>query len=229
MSHSAEPPSSAEAPSSPSGTVSWAAVVPVKPFSRAKSRLAGLGEHARLDLVAAFAHDTVGAVSDSARVGLVVVVTDEPALSRALAGTDVVAVPEGHGGDLNATLVQGAAEALRRRPDLRPLALCADLPALTGPALDGFLSGLTAVGSDFFVADAAGTGTTTYLASTLEAFAPHFGPASARAHREAGAQAVSDLAPARLRRDVDTPDDLAEAVALGVGERTRWAVTRHRL
>lgn len=213
----------------PSGTVSWAAVVPVKAFSRAKSRLAGLGEQARLDLVAAFAVDTVSAVAQSSRVGLVVVVTDELELVRALAGTGVVAVPEGHGDDLNATLVQGAAEGLRRRPDLRPLAICADLPALTGDSVDDFLGGLTVVGTDWFVADDAGTGTTTYLASTLDAFAPRFGTGSASAHRAAGAGEVSDVAPPGLRRDVDTPQDLVDAIALGVGERTRWAVTRHRL
>ena len=223
-----DPPSDVPPPA-PSGELSWAAVVPVKPFARAKSRLAGLGEQARLDLVAAFAHDTVSAVAESGRVGLVVVVTDELALVRAFAGSGVVAVPEGHGDDLNATLLQGAAEALRRRPDLRPLAVCADLPALTGAALDEFLGAQAAVGTDWFVADVAGTGTTTYLASTLEAFAPRFGPGSADAHRTAGAGEMSEAAPAGLRRDVDTPDDLADAVALGVGERTRWAVTRHRL
>ena len=38
--------------------------------------------------------------------------------------------------DLNASLVQGAAELLRRTPGVRPvLASCADLPALTGPDL----------------------------------------------------------------------------------------------
>jgi 2-phospho-L-lactate guanylyltransferase len=208
---------------------SWAAVVPVKPFARAKSRLAGLGDQARLDLVAAFAHDTVAALAESRHVGLVVVVTDESALSRAFAGTGVVAVPEGHGDDLNATLVQGAAEAARRRPDLRPLAVCADLPALTGEATDLFLGGLPTQGREWFVTDVAATGTTTYLAVDLALFAPRFGHGSAQAHRAAGAADVSGSAPEVLRRDVDTPDDLADAVLLGVGERTRWAVTRHRL
>ena len=214
---------------SPLDGVSWAAVVPVKPFGRAKSRLAGLGREARLDLVAAFAQDTVEALLDSRLAGLVVVVTDELALSRALAGTGAVAVPEGHGGDLNATLGQGASEAVRRRPDLRPLAVCADLPALTGSAVDDFLAALPAEGDDWFVADTAGSGTTTYLAADLAHFAPRFGAESAHAHRTAGAADVSAAAPEVLRRDVDTPEDLAQAVALGVGERTRWAVTRHRL
>jgi 2-phospho-L-lactate guanylyltransferase len=226
MSHTDDP---APVATTPSGTVAWAAVVPVKPFARAKTRLASLGDQARLDLVAAFAQDTVEALSECPRVGLVVVVTDELALSRALAGTGVVAVPEGHGDDLNATLVQGAAEAVRRRPELRPLAVCADLPALTPAAMEDFLAGVVAVGSEWFVADVAGTGTTTYLASTLDAFAPRFGPGSADAHRSSGAEELSPLAPAVLRRDVDTPEDLARAVELGVGERTRWAVTRHRL
>lgn len=207
----------------------WAAVVPVKPFSRAKSRLADLGDEVRRDLVAAFAQDTVEALLDSRRVGLVLVVTDEMALSRALAGTGVVAIPEGHGDDLNATLVQGAAEAARHRPDLMPFALCADLPALTGEAVDRFLGSGFPDGDRWFVADHAGTGTTTYLASAVGHFEPRFGHGSADAHRAAGVVEVSDLAPEVLRRDVDTPADLTQAVALGVGERTRWVVTRHRL
>ena len=32
-----------------------------------------------------------------------------------------------------------------------------------------------------------------------------------------------------LRQDVDTPADLAAARQLGLGERTRWVLTRHRL
>ena len=208
---------------------SWAAVVPVKPFARAKSRLSALGEEARLDLVAALAQDTVAALQDSRAVGLVVVVTDELALVRALAGTGVVAVPEGHGDDLNATLVQGAAEAARRRPGLRPFAVCADLPALTGEDLDGFLAALPEPGPSWFVADRSGTGTTTYLADSTAGFAPAYGIGSARSHRAAGAVEVSALAPDALRSDVDTPEDLAHAVALGVGERTRWVLTRHRL
>ena len=207
----------------------WAAVVPVKPFARAKSRLSTLGDEVRLDLVAAFAHDTVTALQDSCAVDLVLVVTDELALVRALVGTGVVTVPEGHGDDLNATLVQGAAEAVRRRPDLRPLAVCADLPALTGAVLDDFLGSLPGSGPAWFVADRTATGTTTYLARGLDDFAPRFGPGSAAAHRGDGAVDASGAAAPALRRDVDTPEDLAEAVTLGVGERTRWVVTRHRL
>jgi 2-phospho-L-lactate guanylyltransferase len=203
--------------------------VPVKTFARAKSRLSARGEDARLDLVAACAQDTLAALQDSRLVGLVVVVTDELALVRAVAGTGVVAVPEGHGDDLNATLVQGAAEAVRRRPDLRPLAICADLPSLTGADLDAFLAALPEPGPAWFVADRAGTGTTTYLADSPADFSPAYGVGSARSHRAAGAIDVSPLAPEALRRDVDTPEDLADAVDLGVGERTRFVVTRHRL
>ena len=224
---------SSPAPTPRAADAAWAAVVPVKPFARAKSRLASLGDQARHDLVAAFAHDTVTALQDSRRVGLVVVVTDELELVRAFAGTGVVAVPEGHGDDLNATLVQGAAESVRRRPDLRPLAVCADLPSLTGEAVDSFLGSVDHLdgpgAASWFVADAAGTGTTSFLATGLEAFDPHFGPGSAAAHVSAGSRDATGHAPLELRRDVDTPEDLAHAVGLGVGERTRWAVTLHRL
>lgn len=52
---------------------------------------------------------------------------------------------------------------------------------------------------------------------------PRFGAGSAAAHAASGARAVTAGVPT-LRRDVDTPDDLAAAIALGVGPRTAQLV-----
>lgn len=221
------PASAADTRPTSGGT--WVAVVPVKPFGRAKSRLAPLGDSTRRDLAAALAHDTIAALASSRGIALVVVVTDELALAGPLDLPGVVAVPDGHGNDLNETLRQGAAEALRRRPGAGLVAVCADLPALTADAVDDFLSRVPAGLVHGFVPDAPGDGTTTYVARDASAFAPRFGVGSAAAHLAGGAVDLADLAPPALRHDVDSPDDLAAVVGLGAGERTRWALTHHRL
>ena len=49
---------------------------------------------------------------------------------------------------------------------------------------------------------------------------PHFGRDSARAHAGSGASALAGDWP-RLRRDVDTSQDLVRATELGIGPHTR--------
>ncbi|MFN2537599.1 MAG: 2-phospho-L-lactate guanylyltransferase, partial [Mycobacteriales bacterium] len=51
---------------------------------------------------------------------------------------------------------------------------------------------------------------------------PSYGPASRERHLASGA--VQLVAPESVRRDVDTPDDLEHAVALGVGPHTLAAL-----
>jgi 2-phospho-L-lactate guanylyltransferase len=74
-----------------------------------------------------------------------------------------------------------------------------------------------------FVPDAERTGTVLLAGLRPDAVRPSFGPSSARDHARAGARRL-DLPLPRLRRDVDTPADLAAAVALGVGPRTAAAL-----
>jgi 2-phospho-L-lactate guanylyltransferase len=140
---------------------------------------------------------------------------------------------------LNAALLWGAAAAARRWPGTGLAALTADLPALRpaelatalraaghgipaaghGPVAghvpgDGFALGAA------FVPDAAGVGTTLYAVPPGGEFRPMFGGASRARHAAAGAAELALDGIAGLRQDVDTPDDLRAAVALGVGPRT---------
>lgn len=205
---------------------SWGVVIPAKRVSTAKSRLAGLGEEVRRELVVAFLHDTVSAVLESTRVRLVVVVTDDVALAGTASDLGAWAIPDGHGTDLNASLVEGAADVVRRSPGAGVLSTFADLPALTGDDLDAWLD--TAPGTPTaLVADAPGTGTTMLRATTHAAFVPAFGHGSRATHVAAGVRDLTDLAAPGLRRDVDTPADLEAARELRLGERTRWVLTRH--
>ena len=195
----------------------YAALVPVKPPARGKSRLVGADDATRRALAAAFARDTVLACLAADRVAQVLVVTDDVRFAHELGALGCAAIPDGVTGDLNGTLRAAAAEARRRWPGLAGVALCADLPALRPEDLDDALARVPA-GTGAFVADADGVGTTLYTAP-YDAFDPRFGPDSCEAHLGAGAVAIGgDLA--TLRRDVDDLADLEAARALGLGRHT---------
>lgn len=201
-------------------------LVPVKPPARGKSRLSGLEPARRAQLAEAFARDTVAAALACPDVVAVLVVTDDFRLARTLRADGCEVIPDGVTADLNATLVQAAAEASRRWPDSRPVALCADLPALRPDDLSVALATAfrDAAHGPAFVPDLAGTGTTLYSAPRV-AFAPRFGPGSAAAHHALGGVRLDDV-PLGVRLDVDDEDDLALAVRAGVGPRTARMTTR---
>ena len=98
-------------------------------------------------------------------------------------------------------------------------ALSADLPALRPLELSRALKA-AAAWPNAFVPDAAGDGTTLYTAAPGAAFRPAFGGASRSRHAAGGAAELDLDAVPGLRRDVDTPADLRDAVALGLGPRT---------
>jgi len=191
-------------------------LVPVKPPVVGKSRLGELGPRPRTVLAEAFALDTIAACLATDTVAAVLVVTDDAGFSTRAAALGSTAIPDGVSDDLNGTLRQAAAEARRRWPDLRPVAVCADLPALRPAELRAALDAMAGP-HPCFVADAAGVGTTVYAAAYDE-FDPRFGPGSCAAHLDAGARQVE--AAASVRRDVDDLDDLRDALGLGVGPRT---------
>jgi 2-phospho-L-lactate guanylyltransferase len=198
-------------------TEQYVVVVPVKPPAVGKSRLAGIPDDRRRALAAAFALDTVTACLATPGVAAVMAVTDDAHFARQLADAGCAVVPDGHSGDLNASLRLAASEAVRRWPTLHPVAVCADLPALDPVDLAAALDQVT--GSEqHFVADARGTGTTMY-AAPLAGFDPRFGPGSRAAHLEAGAVEIRG-ALRTLRQDVDDEDDLERAGALGLGPHT---------
>lgn len=192
-------------------------VLPVKPPVHGKSRLRDVPDGRRVELAEAFALDTVTACLAATSVAAVLVVTDDAVLAVQLARMGCAAVPDGDSSGLNAALLQGVAEAGRRWPDLQPVALLGDLPALRPADLDEALASLVPDGPSY-VADADGTGTVLYTAP-IDQFAPAFGARSAEAHRFGGALPVPGVL-ASLRRDVDDVDDLMLAVALGVGPAT---------
>jgi 2-phospho-L-lactate guanylyltransferase len=196
----------------------FAVLVPVKRTTVAKSRLGGLGEHTRQRLASAFAADTVTAVLACHVVDRVLVVTDDVVLADRLRAIGADVIPDGTT-DLNGTLVQAAAEMHRRDPALRLAAVCADLPALRPDELALALSTAHPTGMSF-VSDQERVGTTAVIATRVEEFRPLFGDGSRAQHLAAGAFEVDGIDVPGLRRDVDDPADLAEALRLGVGVST---------
>ena len=198
---------------------SFALLVPVKTLTRAKSRLAPPFPAERADLMRAFAQDALAAALRSRSVAHVYVVTDEPGFE----GGAIERLPDEGDGDLNRALTHASVRARLTSPELGVAALCADLPCLTADDLDAALG--AGLSPRWFVADAAGTGTTMLVAGAGVDLAPHFGAGSARHHEESGAVPVRADVPT-LRQDVDTDDDLTSALALGVGDHTAAVLSR---
>jgi 2-phospho-L-lactate guanylyltransferase len=228
------------------GTVSWTVIVPVKRLAVAKSRLRGAAfaphaghaarhgaDEAHEALVLAMALDTIAAALTSPVVGRVVVVTPDAVTGEeaTLLGAEII--PDVPDAGLNPALAYAAAHVRRTGPagtEPGVAALAADLPALRGEELTAALRLAEASAQPLgrralarsFVADSAGTGTVLLAAPSGAVLEPCFGPASAEAHAASGAVPLTGQWPS-LRRDVDTPTDLAAAFVLGVGPRTAAA------
>jgi 2-phospho-L-lactate/phosphoenolpyruvate guanylyltransferase len=201
------------------GGHAWALVIPVKPLGAAKTRLRGAVPsvpHGRL--VLALALDTVAAARDCAEV---YVVSDDPAVGRQARALGARVLPDEPRAGLNAAVAFGASYAYRGdRGRHRVAALAADLPALRSADLAAALAAAAARPGRSYVPDASGDGTTLLAAASGQELDPRFGPGSAAAHTASGARPLRGDWPS-LRRDVDTPADLAAAARLGLGPHTR--------
>lgn len=199
----------------------WTVVMPVKVLVQAKSRLAVLAGSRRPALALALASDTVAAAVRCPEVARVLVVTSDPVAEAALSGLGARVEPDRPDGGLNAALEHGASVAARRWPGSGIAALTADLPAVRPGELSAALRAAAGgVPPTSFVPDAADVGTTMYAVVPGGKFAPRFGGESRARHARHGAAELALDAIAGLRRDVDTPDDLRAAIALGAGPRT---------
>jgi 2-phospho-L-lactate guanylyltransferase len=200
--------------------VSWGLVVPVKRLALAKTRLSSYGDVLRSDLALAFAVDVVTAARAATSVAEVVVVTDDPRAADVLAAAGARVVPDAPDAGLNPALVHGVAQL---SAGLGAATVSADLPALRPADLDDALREVPDGGRGFVV-DTAGTGTTLLAAAPGAALTPAYGHASRAVHVRSGAVELPG-APG-LRLDVDTPEDLAAALLLGLGAATAAVVGR---
>lgn len=200
----------------------WAVVVPVKELAVAKTRLDVPGREA---LALAMACDVVRAAVACDEVAGVVVVTNDLRAAAALEPLGARVVADVSDAGLNPALSDGARFARAYWPRGGVAALASDVPCVTASELAGALREAAAYATAMH-ADARGDGTTLLTASAGHDLDPRYGAHSRHAHVAAGAYELASR-PA-LARDVDTPGDLAAAVALGVGPATAAALDSAR-
>lgn len=205
-------------PQTPSLQTAWTLVVPVKGGPGAKSRLGGSAA-----LALAMSLDCVDAALGAQSVSRVVVVSADEHVREQAARLGAEVVVQGPRAPGLAAAVLLGIEHAASTPGPTAV-LLGDLPAVRGGDLDAALAvvgrSLAQGAVSVLVPDAEGTGTVLLAAASPRALRPSFGPGSAARHAQTGASRL-DLAIPALRRDVDTPQDLAAALRLGVGARTR--------
>lgn len=202
-------------------------VIAVKRLAAAKTRLAPLFADAapgtREDLVLAMLIDTITAALAVPAVGSITVVTPDDLAADAARtlGARVLIddTPPGHGDPLNAAL--RSAEAAVRRITSNVAVLQGDLPALQARELAQAVAAARP-NPRSFVGDRHGTGTAALFAFDTP-LDPCFGTDSARRHAHSGAAPLTNEWPG-LRCDIDTADDLAAALRLGVGTATKRTI-----
>ena len=185
------------------------AILPVKSFARAKTRLA---DPRRVTLAESMASDVIRALAAVRGLERVIVVTREPKAAAAAraSGAEVVDDPSETGHSYAALLGIRAAG-----PPRRVLLVPGDCPHIDPAEVDGLLDaagpGVT------IVPDRHGTGTNALVLDPPDVMEPSFGPGSCARHaalaRAAGA-AVRILPVPSLAFDVDTPEDLAALAAM---------------
>ena len=207
-----------------SGAPGVGLIIAVKRLAAAKSRLAvRFGGDARERVVLAMLVDTITAAWAVPGVDSVAVVTPDRVAAATARGLGAAVVPDPTPGEhpdpLNNAILVACDQVSFATPNI--VVLQGDLPALRPGELSAALA-LARLQPRSFVPDRQGTGTSALFAFGVP-LDPRLGSDSARRHRDSGAVELVGDWPG-LRCDIDTPDDLAEALRLGVGAATSAAI-----
>jgi 2-phospho-L-lactate guanylyltransferase len=206
------------------------AILPIKRFSAAKSRLDGeLSDGTRRALAEAMVTDVLIALRRTRRVDDVLVVSGEHAAVALAAGYDAAAViDDPDDASHSAAAERGIAAALERGA-ARVVLVPGDCPALDPVELDALLGRPDQGPEVLIVPDRHGTGTNALVLTPPTVIRPAFGVGSRARHEElaAVAQAAATVVDVpTLGLDVDTLDDL-EALR-GALERLRGGASHTR-
>jgi len=186
------------------------AVVPVKRFALAKSRLApGVDAARKPELVAAMVADVLEAIGRARMVERTIVVSQEPAAAALAAAAGAGLVDDFDDASHSAAAIAGARAAAAAGARCVAL-LPGDCPLLDPRELDRMLTGVP----DRYVAvipDRHGTGTNALVLAPPDAIEPSFGAGSKERHvaaaRTAGVPFGVEELPS-LGLDLDTPADI---------------------
>ena len=199
----------------------WTAVLPVKPWHLAKSRLAG-SRVLRSRLARAFTLDVLDTLQQSSRIERIIVVSADAGVAAwaTQAGVDfVVDGPSGSRDPLNQAVDRAREHALAHYPEDRIVVVPGDLAGMTVGALDEALDEM-ALSRRSFIRDATGVGTTLVTAMRPAWLVTSYGPGSGGAHVNLGLTEATGVA-SSTRHDIDTWKDLLEAASEPLGRRTR--------
>ena len=185
------------------------AIVPIKSFASAKTRLGGkLDAGQRAALARASAIRVLTAIADCPAIDQrVAVVEDEETAGLARKHNfETLLRPDLWG---QSAAVEAGFEHARRNGAVTVLTVSADVPLTRAQDVDALLTPPAPV--LVMVSNLEGEGTNALRLSPAQPFRLHFGPGSLEQHRrEAGLLGlrVAVLDHPRLRIDIDTPDDL---------------------
>jgi 2-phospho-L-lactate guanylyltransferase len=191
-----------------------AAILPVKRFAAAKSRLgASVAEELRGALARAMVSDVLLALAQVDSLECTIVVTREDDVLEIARAVGALIVSDSDEQGQSAAVRLGVRRALAEGIE-RVLCIPGDCPALEPAELEALLGApRTGAGREVvIVPDRHGTGTNGLLLTPPDAISPGFGPGSCERHRElaraAGAECRLER-PSSLLLDIDTGADLA--------------------
>jgi 2-phospho-L-lactate guanylyltransferase len=188
-----------------------AAILPVKRFAAAKSRLGeSVEEDLRARLARAMVADVLQALARTDSIELTFVVTCEPSLPATAREHDALVIEDTAEQGQSEAVTLGVQRALSEGFE-RVLCIPGDCPALDPGELEELLS-RAEQRSVVIVPDRHGTGTNGLLLTPPDAIRPSFGLGSCERHRALARAAGVDCRvahPSSLLLDVDTGADLA--------------------
>ncbi|MGX6447801.1 2-phospho-L-lactate guanylyltransferase [Patulibacter sp. S7RM1-6] len=188
------------------------AIVPVKRFGQAKTRLAdALPARSRVALMQAMVTDVLIALRRATLVDGVIVVTGEPIAEQIAVNynAEVLSDPRDLGHSEATAIGVGAAIA---RGAQRVILLPADVPAIDQAEIDGLLSAHSEEREVTIVPNRHGDGTNALVLTPPDVMGASFGEGSRARHAaaaEAAGAPVYEAEPPTIMLDVDTGDDLA--------------------
>lgn len=183
--------------------MSWNAVVPVKAWRSAKSRL-DLPPDSRAAMARSMTLYVLDLLATHADIAHIVVVTVDADAAREAQARGATVLAEDL--TLNDAVRHGCAWIAEHRGDGPTVVVPADLGFLTAAAFSDALATLAGAGRAH-VPDISGEGTTLLAAPTASAITPSYGLGSSAAHAEAGFVRVEDVDHV-VRTDVDRLEDL---------------------
>jgi 2-phospho-L-lactate guanylyltransferase len=204
------------------------AIVPVKPFERAKTRLArALAPEARRILAEAMLRDVLAALRGSRAVGVIWVVSHDRDLLGRVGRWGAEPLEEKADLGLNPAL-RLATRAAMARGARRALIVPSDIPLLRAADVRSLLSAVPRPPGVAAVASRDGGGTNALLRTPPDVIAPCFGRDSFARHARLAARRGVPFVTRRIPRaalDIDTPSDLL-ALARRAGGHTAHALAR---